>query len=103
MIGGKKFRNFEKKLPKGEYYECDVDYDGKARGINRLVYTEDGIVYHSKDHYISFLAAVSDNGVQLVKMYPEGIAEARFKISRVKHIYAFCNRHGLYGVSRNAI
>lgn len=57
----------------------------------------------TKDHYISFLAAVSDNGVQLVKMYPEGRAEARFKISRVKHLYAFCNRHGLYGVSRNAI
>ena len=32
----------------------------------------------TKEHYISFLAAVSDNGVQLVKLYPEGNAEARF-------------------------
>ena len=50
----------------------------------------------TKDHYISFLAAVSDFGVQLVKLYPEGNAEARFKIDRIKRIYAYCNRHGLF-------
>ncbi len=50
----------------------------------------------TKDHYISFLAAVSDFGVQFVKLYPEGSAEARFKIGRVRHIYAYCNRHGLF-------
>ena len=50
----------------------------------------------SKEHYISFLAAVSDQGVQFVKLYPEGNAEARFKIHRVKHLYAYCNRHGLF-------
>lgn len=49
-----------------------------------------------KDHYISFLAAVSDQRVQFVKLYPEGNAEARFQISRVKKIYAYCNRHGLF-------
>ena len=50
----------------------------------------------TKDHYISFLAGVSDQGVQLVKLYPEGNAEARFRINRVKTIYAYCNRHGLF-------
>ena len=50
----------------------------------------------TKEHYISFLAAVSDFGVQLVKLYSEGNAEARFKIDRVKKIYAYCNRHGLF-------
>ncbi len=50
----------------------------------------------TKGHYISFLAAVSDHGVQFVKLYPEGSAEARFKINRVRHIYAYCNRHGLF-------
>ena len=49
-----------------------------------------------KDHYISFLAAVSDQGVQFVKLYPEGGAEARFKINRVGKLLAFCNRHGLF-------
>ena len=50
----------------------------------------------TKDHYISFLAAVSDQGIQLVKLYPEGPAEARFKINRVRKLYAYCNRHGLF-------
>ena len=49
-----------------------------------------------KDHYISFLAAVSDQGVQFVKLYPEGGAEARFRISGVRKIYAYCSRDGLY-------
>ena len=52
----------------------------------------------TKEHYISFLAAVSDFGVQLVKLYPEGNAEARFKINRVKTLYAYCNRHGLFRI-----
>ena len=52
----------------------------------------------TKDHYLSFFAAVSDQGVQLVKLYPEGNAEARFKRSCVKYLYAYCNRHGLFQV-----
>ena len=50
----------------------------------------------TKDHYISFLAAVSDMGTQLVKLYPEGSAEAKFRIDRVRSLYAYCNRHGLF-------
>ena len=57
----------------------------------------------TKEHYISFLAAISDDGVQLVKLYPEGNAQARFKISRVRKLYAYCNRHGLFEVDRKAI
>ena len=49
-----------------------------------------------KGHFISFLAAVSDRGVQFVKLYPQENAEARFKRSCVKTIYAYCNRHGLF-------
>ncbi|MBQ6622596.1 MAG: hypothetical protein IJH75_07145 [Mogibacterium sp.] len=55
MIGGRKFGNREKLLPQGvRYYECDVDYDGDRRGVNRLVYTADGTVYSTEDHYKSF-------------------------------------------------
>ena len=56
----------------------------------------------TKDHYISFLMAVSDQGSQFVKLYPEGNAEARFKINGVKALYAYCNRHGLFrtGIGR---
>ena len=53
----------------------------------------------SREHHISFLAAVSDHSVQFVKLYPEGGAEARFRIDRVKYLYAYCNRHGLYRIS----
>ncbi|MBR0105731.1 MAG: helix-turn-helix domain-containing protein [Lachnospiraceae bacterium] len=52
----------------------------------------------TKDHYISFLAALSDQQVQFVKLYPEGPAEARFKMNRVKILYAYCNRHGAFRV-----
>ena len=38
-------------------------------------------------------------GVQFHKLYPEGAAEARFRISRIRSIYAYCNRHGLFRVS----
>jgi len=50
----------------------------------------------SKEHYISFIAAVSDNEVQFTKLYPEQAAEARFKRSRVKYVYAYCNHYGLF-------
>lgn len=53
----------------------------------------------TKLHFISFLAAVSDDGLQLVKLYPEGNAEARFKISRTKYLYFDCNRHGLFRIA----
>lgn len=49
-----------------------------------------------KSHFISFMAAVADNRVELVKLYPEGGAEARFKIRQTDFIYYYCNKHGLY-------
>ena len=50
----------------------------------------------TKTHYISFIAAVSSDRCQMVKLYPEGNAEARFKISGVRKIYFYCNRDGLF-------
>jgi transcriptional regulator with XRE-family HTH domain len=50
----------------------------------------------TKTHYISFIAAVSSERCQMVKLYPEGNAEARFKISGVRRIYFYCNRDGLF-------
>lgn len=52
----------------------------------------------SRSHYISFILAVKDNGTEIVKLYPEGNAEARFKISRTQGFYYFCNRHGLFKI-----
>ena len=50
----------------------------------------------TKTHYISFIAAMSYDKLQLVKLYPEGNPETRFKISGVKRIYFYCNKDGLY-------
>lgn len=52
----------------------------------------------SKEHYISFIAAVSNERIQFVKLYPEGNAEARFKKSGVRFIYCYCNRDGLFRI-----
>ncbi|MBR5427540.1 MAG: helix-turn-helix domain-containing protein [Clostridia bacterium] len=57
----------------------------------------------SKTHHISFLAAVRDDGCELVKLYPEGAAEARFKIRGTKNVYYYCNRHGLFRVPARAL
>lgn len=50
----------------------------------------------TKNHYISFLAAESSDRIQMVKLYPEGNPEARFKINGVKRILFYCNRDGLF-------
>ena len=50
----------------------------------------------TKMHYISFVAAVSPDRLQMVKLYPEGEAETRFKINGVRKIYVYCNRDGLF-------
>lgn len=50
----------------------------------------------TKEHYISFLAFVSDHRVQLVKLYPEGSAAARLQLRGHGWLYAYCNRHGLF-------
>ena len=50
----------------------------------------------TKQHYISFIAALSSDRLQIIKLYPEGNAEARVKINGVKRIYFYCNRDGLF-------
>ena len=52
----------------------------------------------TKGHFISFIAAVSDCEINIIKMYPEGNAETRFRKNRVRYFYAYCNRHGLFRV-----
>ena len=56
-IGGDKFGNREGLLPKKkgrQYYECDIDYTGGERNGKRLVYSDDGLIYYTEDHYNSF-------------------------------------------------
>ncbi len=57
-IGGDKFGNYEGLLPKESnrtYKECDIDTLGAdSRGAKRIVYSNDGLIYYTEDHYESF-------------------------------------------------
>ncbi len=61
-IGGDYFGNYEGLLPEDkDYHECDIDtLHQKSRGAKRLIYSEDGYIYYTADHYESF-----------TQMYPE--------------------------------
>lgn len=50
----------------------------------------------SKGHHISFLAGLSSDRLQLVKLYPEGPAQARFKVNGLRELLFYCNRDGLF-------
>jgi len=57
-IGGDRFGNREGLLPEATgriFYECDVDYEGGFRGEDRLVYSSDGMIWYTEDHYGSFV------------------------------------------------
>lgn len=56
-IGGSVFGNYEGNLPRAStrrYFECDIDYDGGYRGPKRLIYSNDGLVFYTEDHYKTF-------------------------------------------------
>lgn len=56
-IGGDRFGNREKLLPdkKGrKWTECDIDYKGGFRQDKRIVFSNDGLIYYTEDHYQSF-------------------------------------------------
>lgn len=57
-IGGSRFGNYEGLLPKAEgrvYTECDIDTLGaESRGAKRIVFSNDGLIYYTGDHYVSF-------------------------------------------------
>ena len=56
-IGGDRFGNYEGQLPKArgrKFFECDANYTGGKRGPERIVYSSDGHVWYTKDHYGTF-------------------------------------------------
>ncbi len=56
-IGGDYYSNYEGTLPEApgrEYYECDVDYNGGFRNAKRIVFSNDGLIFYTGDHYETF-------------------------------------------------
>lgn len=57
-IGGDHFGNYENALPNKEgrsWTECDINYNGGSRGSDRLVFSNDGLIYGTSDHYKTFI------------------------------------------------
>jgi len=50
----------------------------------------------TKQHFISFVAYVTADRIQLIKFYPEGNAETRLQLRGRGYLYFYCNRHGLF-------
>ncbi len=81
-------------LPALEAEEADGAHEIKIERIEHEYYVS---IEHemTKNHYISFVAYVTSDRFELVKLYPEGNAETRFAIRGHGFIYLYCNRHGL--------
>lgn len=59
MLGGDLFLNRENKLPNATgriWFECDIDYDKGYRNNSRLIYSNDGLIFKTDDHYSRFIA-----------------------------------------------
>lgn len=82
-------------LPPLEAENVDEIHDGSIEVVEDEYFVT---IDHemTKNHYISFIAALSSDRLQIVKLYPEGNAQARFKINGVKSLFFYCNQDGLY-------
>ena len=82
-------------LPALEAEDADISHTATIEKVE----DEHFITIHhpmTKDHFLSFIAFVSADRLQLVKLYPEGNAETRLLLRGKGFLYYYCNRHGLY-------
>lgn len=82
-------------LPALEAEDADDDH---AVTIENVEDEQFMTVHHpmTKAHYISFVAYVTSDRVQLVKLYPEGNAQTRLQMRGMGYLYYYCNQHGLF-------
>ena len=78
--------------------EAEEPDEGHAVSIESVEDEHFITVHHpmTKEHFISFLAFVTCDRVQLVKLYPEGNAQTRLQLRGRGYLYWYCNRHGLH-------
>ena len=82
-------------LPPLEAEEADEEHGITVENVEDEHFVT---IHHpmTKEHFISFLAFVTCDRVQLVKFYPEGNAETRLQLRGMGQLYYYCNRHGLF-------
>ena len=86
-------------LPPLEAEDADEDHTVTVENVE----DEHFITVHhpmTKEHFISFVAYVTCDRVQFVKLYPEGEAQTRLQMRGPGTLYYYCNRHGLYKKGR---
>lgn len=95
-IGGNRFGNYEGALPdaKGrKWTECDINYTGGYRGGERIVFSNDGLIYYSRDHYKNFvlIEVVEDSAAQAASLSMEvkknGQYTSRDEVAAYLHAY----------------
>jgi transcriptional regulator with XRE-family HTH domain len=82
-------------LPVAEIEESDEIHEIKVEEIDNEYFLH---MEHpmTKEHYISFVAYVTSNRVEVIKLYPEQNIECRLAKKGHGYIYVFCNKHGLF-------
>ena len=82
-------------LPALEAEKADDDH---ALSIENVEDEHFITVHHpmAKAHYISFVAFVTADRIQMVKLYPEGNAQTRLQLRGTGYLYYYCNQHGLF-------
>ena len=82
-------------LPALEAEEADDDHAVTVENVEDEHFVT---VHHpmTKAHFISFVAHVNSDRLQMVKLYPEGNAETRLQLRGRGYLYYYCNRHGLF-------
>lgn len=80
--------------------EPEAPDDAHALCAERMEDEHDLSLHHpmTREHFISFLAYVTTDRVQVLKLYPEQEAEGRFLRRGPGKLYAYCNRHGLFEI-----
>ena len=92
-IGGDRFGNYEKSLPdaKGrKWTECDIGYTGGHRGSQRIVFSSDGLIYYTGDHYNTFTQLVVTNEADaspIASVAKDGIYTDRDQVAAYLHQY----------------
>lgn len=95
-IGGDRFGNYEGQLPekKGrKWTECDVNYTGGYRGGERIVFSSDGLIYYTADHYNTFTQIKVEQSAA-VQVNPNVEVEEYGEYTSVSEVCAYLRRYG---------
>jgi len=96
-IGGDRFGNYEGSLPdkKGRSWkECDIDYDQGTRNAKRILFSNDGLIYYTEDHYNTFTQLVVEEGAPEATQKPEVKVKKSGKYTSKDEVAAYLHAYG---------